>query len=403
MRLVEEHYYTMLSKVSLKALGIWPHDKSRIILLRRILIIILTMTYIIMQLSVFITTKYSVSLFAKIMSLVFPCIIVITQYCTFILKLKSIRNLHHQILEDWKIIQNELESEIMRKHIYNCRMFVLLGYLYNVFLIIITLVTQFFPIILDMVLPLDEPRPHKLLVTIECFVPLDKYFYIMVLHEFIIIILCFSMVLAMGTQLFVLTYHSFGMFRITSHRLEFFITNENYVMNVSNFEKKRTICRKVTDIVIAHRRAIEFCDILITCFNLTFCGMAFFGLLSLSMNLYRFVEATTISRNLEDMVMSFFTIISHLIYLYLTIFMGQKISDSNKEINILTYNISWYLMPVSSQKLILFLMQKSGKDFYLTIGSLLMAKMENFAAFLNTAMSYVVLMCSIQSENHLNK
>jgi len=37
-------------------------------------------------------------------------------------------------------------------------------------------------------------------------------------------------------------------------------------------------------------------------------------------------------------------------------------------------------MPVSSQKLILFLMQKSGKDFYLTIGSLLMAKMENFAA-----------------------
>jgi len=84
----------------------------------------------------------------------------------------------------------------------------------NVFLIIIMFVTQFFPIILDIVLPLDEPRPRKLLVTIECFVPLDKYFYVMVLHEFIIIMLCFSMVFAMMTQLFVLTYHSFGMFRI---------------------------------------------------------------------------------------------------------------------------------------------------------------------------------------------
>jgi len=84
----------------------------------------------------------------------------------------------------------------------------------NAFAIIIILVLQFFPVILDIILPLDEPRPRKLLVTIECFVPLDKYFYIMVLHESIIIILCFSMILAMGTQLFVLTYHSFGMFRI---------------------------------------------------------------------------------------------------------------------------------------------------------------------------------------------
>jgi len=41
---------------------------------------------------------------------------------------QQIKNLHHQILEDWKIIQDELESEIMRKHIYNCQMFVLLGY-----------------------------------------------------------------------------------------------------------------------------------------------------------------------------------------------------------------------------------------------------------------------------------
>jgi hypothetical protein len=111
---------------------------------------------------------------------------------------------------------NSISYKISEFHLGTfAKCFIFLFTVYNVFLIIITLVTQFFPIILDMVLPLDEPRPHKLLVTIECFVPLDKYFYIMVLHEFIIIILCFSMVLAMGTQLFVLTYHSFGMFRIT--------------------------------------------------------------------------------------------------------------------------------------------------------------------------------------------
>jgi len=44
---------------------------------------------------------------------------------------------------------------------------------------------------------------------------------------------------------------------LSSHRLEFFITDDNYLINASNFEKERAICRKIADIVIAHRRAIE--------------------------------------------------------------------------------------------------------------------------------------------------
>jgi len=46
---------------------------------------------------------------------------------------------------------------------------------------------------------------------------------------------------------------------------------------------------------------------------------------------------------------------------------------------IFRYSTSWYLIPVPSQKLILFLMQKTGKDFYFTIGFIFIAKMETFA------------------------
>lgn len=48
---------------------------------------------------------------------------------------------------------------------------------YGGFMIIGIFFIQFYPIILDIVLPLDEPRPYKLLVTLEYFVSQDKYIY----------------------------------------------------------------------------------------------------------------------------------------------------------------------------------------------------------------------------------
>lgn len=45
MDILEEHYYTILNIILLKALGIWPHDESRLVLLQRILVIVLTVTH----------------------------------------------------------------------------------------------------------------------------------------------------------------------------------------------------------------------------------------------------------------------------------------------------------------------------------------------------------------------
>jgi len=48
MHEIEEHYYTF-NKGFLKLLGIWPHDKSRFVLLQQMFIMVITMTYIAMQ------------------------------------------------------------------------------------------------------------------------------------------------------------------------------------------------------------------------------------------------------------------------------------------------------------------------------------------------------------------
>ncbi|XP_029673538.1 uncharacterized protein LOC115241752 [Formica exsecta] len=264
---------------------------------------------------------------------------------------------------------------------------------YGGFMIIGIFFIQFYPIILDIVLPLDEPRPYKLLVTLEYFVSQDKYIYTTALHECVIITLCGSMILATTTQLLIFIFHSFGMFKIASHRVKYYI--EDSVLHTSNLKKERAICENIIHAVIAHRRAMKFSDVLVSTFNVPYCIIAIFGVLSLSIK-YQFLEAITISKNMEDIAISFLLTIAHLLYMFVANLIGQKITDYNSKIFRMAYGTSWYLMPIPSQKLILFLMQKAGKEFNLRIGFIFVAKIETFSMLLNSALSYVTVLYSAQ-------
>ncbi|KAL0126417.1 hypothetical protein PUN28_005056 [Cardiocondyla obscurior] len=381
MRLIEKHYYT-INKSFLKALGIWPHNNSQFIsLLQQLLVLTLTLTYIGMQLLVFTTTKYNMVLFIKVSSFIFSFIVITLKYCTFMLKSKSIQNLHYFIQEDWKLIQNKLEFNIILKYAHNGQFCAHFLFLFIVFVVIALSFMQFLPYILDIVLPLDEPRPRKIIITAEYFDPENKYFVTEALHEILLIALVASIMFATASQLLVFCFHTLGMFQIVSHRIQYSI--EDSVLHASNSEKEYAIYKRVVQAVIAHRRTMEFFNILISSFNVPYCIIAIIGLISLSVNLYGLVEAIMISKNMNYILLYFIMTLNHLIYMFVTMTFGQKVNDSNNELFTLLYNTSWYMMPLSSQKLILFLLQKTGKELYAVVGMIIVAKMETFASVRN--------------------
>ncbi|KAF3054367.1 Odorant receptor 358 [Nylanderia fulva] len=378
-RIIEEHYYIMLHILLLKVLGIWPHDKSRLLLLQRALIIILNVTFICMQLLVFITSRYNLVLLVKTMSFVLPFMI--------------IKNLHYIIQEDWKIIRNKIESEIIQKYAHYGQFYITLIFLYTCFMIIAAVLIQFYPIIFDLIMPLDEPRPCKLIIGVEYFVPQDKYFITKALHELITASICGLIMLTTATQMLIFIVHSIGMFKIASYRVRYSL--EDSVLYMSNMEKERAICESIMQIVIAHRKAMKSSDVVISIFNVPVSIIAILAVLSLSTNLFRFLEAINL-KDTVDLGISFVIITIHLVVLFAASLIGQKVMDYNNEIFRLIYCTSWYLMPVPSQKLILFLMQKAGKEFNLKIGLIFVGKMENFTMLLNHALSYVTVMFSVQ-------
>ncbi|EZA48247.1 hypothetical protein DMN91_010359 [Ooceraea biroi] len=393
MHLIEEHYYT-INKSFLKMLGIWPHNKSRFILLQRILITFVTVTYISMQWSIFITAECTMPLFVKTMIRSYPFAIIVMKYFIFMFKSEAIKNMHYQIQQDWKLLRNKLESKIIQQYAHEGQLCTLFIFSFISFILVLVTVIQFLPNILDVILPLDEPRPRRLLVTAEYFIVKtnDKYYYTRVFHELVFLTMCASMIFATATQLLTFAFHSFGMFKIASHRIKYSI--EESILHVQKFGKEYTMCKTIMHAVTAHRRAMEFSNIFISCFNAPYCVMAILGIISLSISLYGLIEAATISKSMENLVICFISVIGHLVYIFVASYVGQKIIDYNNDLFKLAYNTSWYLMPVSSQKLILFLMQKTSRDFYFMIGLIFVAKMESSTTLMNAALSYVAVMYS---------
>ncbi|XP_067212011.1 uncharacterized protein [Linepithema humile] len=380
MYITEERYY-IVNKNILKILGIWSEEESLLVLLQRILITIIFILSIGTQLAVFITSRYNMTLFIKIMSITFPVLLISLKYYTFIFKSETLKILHYEIQEDFKILRDKLEEEIIQKHAHAAQLYMNIILLLFGSIMIGIMILQLFPIILDIILPLDEPRPCKPILMLEYFVPQDEYLYTIILHEFIMVLLFGSVLLATATQLLILIYHSFGMFKIASHRIKYSI--EESVLYTTNLEKESAICNRIMHAVIAHRRAVGFADAIITSFNVPYCIICVVGVLSLSINLFRFVQ-DLMSKDMGSTILSFIATLGHLLYMFAANYIGQIVSDSNRELFTLLYNTSWYLMPVPSQKLILFLMQKIGKDYYFTLGYIFVAKVESFATVRNT-------------------
>jgi len=79
-------------------------------------------------------------------------------------------------------------------------------------------IVQLLPYILDVMFPLDKPRPRKLIIMAEYLVSQDKYFITKILHEIVLIVICASIMYATASQLLVFCCHSFGMFKIARYQ-----------------------------------------------------------------------------------------------------------------------------------------------------------------------------------------
>ncbi|KYN38992.1 hypothetical protein ALC56_06418, partial [Trachymyrmex septentrionalis] len=284
------------------------------------------------------------------------------------------------LMERLQQICNELKDEnelnIMKEYGNNVKRYTTIFLLFAMSCIFIGILTQILWIIFDIVLQTNESHSRQMLhiMVSESFIDEEKYYYIILLYTNVVICIGTITITAIGTMLRGYLIHACGMFKIASYRIEQAMT----INNLQKKEKEIMIYKQIIYAVNVHRKAMELCKSLISCFE----GL-FFSLIAVGV-----LICTVIIIASKKKYILYFSSYPFIIWSFVH-----------------RYNVRWYIAPLHIQKMILFLLQIGNKAFGLHIGGLFVASLNCFASVRNVLLiiRYIkYIMCEMCKKTIMN-
>ncbi|EFN85016.1 hypothetical protein EAI_14346, partial [Harpegnathos saltator] len=251
-----------------------------------------------------------------------------------------IRYIFERIQRDWNMLKSQAELKIIKKYAKNARLYTIQFFIMSFFALFGYVVMLYLPTFLDLVYPLNESRPKKLPILSEYFF-LDEqdYYYPLLVHQSMVIALGITIVIVTETMNMVCIQHGCGLFEIT-----------------------------------------RFLDYFKSTFNPSYMILLILGVASITINLFRLLQAVTVMNDWEELMASGSFVLGQYGYMFTINYFGQKLNDRSFYVFKMTYEASWYTAPVQAQKFLILMQQKMIKGYILNINSLITASLETFAS-----------------------
>ncbi|KAL6445399.1 hypothetical protein ACFW04_002294 [Cataglyphis niger] len=326
---VQDQYFN-LNRILLLIVGLWPYQNSKLARFQFFCFFSIVITFIIFQFTTFITSKCTANFVIKVLSLVCIFICIIIKYYSFCINSETVRNLIEELQRIYNDLEDGNEIAIIEKYGRNAK------------------------------------------------------YYTATLTRFVVLV-------ATGSTFIAYFQYMCAMFTIASYRIE----NAIKIQISHNIIKhnKNLIHKSIKSAVDIHRKAIALCIDLISKFEMSFFFLIIFGVMTLSLNMFRIVSSTC---NTDELSLSFIVGFISLLYMFIANLVGQEITDHYNYIYVAAYKIRWYIAPPYIQKLILILLQRGNKNFGLNIGGLYIASIQCFTTLANTSLSYFTVMYSVR-------
>ncbi|XP_070159393.1 uncharacterized protein [Polyergus mexicanus] len=366
---IEDRYFS-LNRVLLLIVGLWPYQKSKLARLQFICFFSILITFIIFQLTTFITLKCTANFIIKVLSLAFGFICITIKYYSFFINSETVRDLMEQFQRIYNNLEDINEIAIIEKYGRNARYYTATLTILFVCSIFVPMSALIWPDILQIISSTNTSRPRQLQVS------------------------RLTSAVATGTMLIAYLQYICGMFTIASYRVQnaikIQISQDIIVRN------KKLAHSRIKSAVDIHRKAMELCIYLISKFEISFFFLIIFGVMTLSLNMFRIFQIGSSTRNVEELSISIIVGFISLLYMFVANLVGQEITDHYNYIYIAAYKIRWYIAPPDIQKLLLILIQRGNKTFGLNIGGLFIASIQCFAKLANASLSYFTVMYSVR-------
>ncbi|XP_039311472.1 uncharacterized protein LOC113003300 [Solenopsis invicta] len=331
--------------------------------------------------------------FFMVLTFVCPNLFATIKYFTFITKANSLKQLLEQIQNDCNLLKDKLEIDIVEKYNRNAGLFILslLGFSYILLLTFSTL--QYLPFILHKMLPFNKSRSIQLVTSTEYLIIPDKYIYVRILHEFLTFYVGLTTISATGLTIIIYCVHMCVLLEIASYRIKNIVQMNTLV--IPSPRREQIVHQKIVNAIIIHQRAIEYHELFMSVFLIPFGILCIIGVGCVVSALFLFSQQVA-SNNMGKAIVTFGFLQICLIYMLVGSYLGQRIIDNGMNLFKDTYNGLWYAAPLSTQKLLLFVMQRARMYFSLTFYGVIAASFDGLATLLKLAVSYFMVLNSVQ-------
>ncbi|XP_070165311.1 odorant receptor Or2-like isoform X1 [Polyergus mexicanus] len=340
--------------------------------------------------------------------MIFECLYQMVVTLAFLVKLlnqlwyrSKFQRLYETMENHWNIFTNEFEVRIMKTYSGTSQKFtvsysMLIYVMMSMFIIIPTLG----PMLLDIVLPLNESRSRHFAVYAEYGIDQNKYFVEIFLYTTIMITVGMAIMVSVDTMHIACTAHACSLFQVVGQQIENVVSHVHEVNETghrANTEyelfNEKIIYQKYIVCLKKHQLALEYVDILNDTHKIV--GISFSLLLGTLVSLIG-VRIVYVLDQMEEMIRFTFIIMGALLQLMIACYSGQKLMDESQNIFHRAYAAEWYKFSPRLRSLLIITLYRSVVPCKLTAGNLFPLSMSLFAAVVRASVSYFTTFLSLK-------
>ncbi|XP_020295571.1 uncharacterized protein LOC109860711 [Pseudomyrmex gracilis] len=311
------------------------------------------------QFTSFITNEFNVDILLHVLAYSVPWMGYTLKYSVFCFNVKKMRDLMERVRCDWNEFSNAQEIEIIKKYsavgklmttgvtckqhfrttifpnsYKDIRFAVVFMYTSISCFVVVQIISNY---LYDLATTANESRIRRIPILAEYFVDQEKYYSFIVMHLFLLALSGLSTLVATETLFMSYMQHACGLFEIA-----------------------------------------KFVDMAMTSFKWAYMMLLPLGVMSLSINLYRFSYLLK-SEDYYELIICSMIILGHFIFMLFCNYIGQIVIDHSGNMFDKAYETQWYRASLKVQKLICIVMQRTMRQYVLILGGLFIPSLEGFA------------------------
>ncbi|XP_051156931.1 odorant receptor 22c-like isoform X4 [Leptopilina boulardi] len=294
-----------------------------------------------------------------------------------------------KIQNDWDTLTSKHEVDILHKYGRKCRFYSMI-FAFGLFGNLSNFVFLHFSTLMRNTLK-NNNEPSQLLFLTDFGIDSEKYFYLILLHNYLSASICTAVIVNGDIVLLMFLEHACGVFEIIGNKLTSAIKENSNSTNNVNFRKK--LQQEIKLCVSMHRRVLLYVNDVQSVFSTAY--LFVFGLSIIDLSITG-VQSVMSKNNPEEAIRFGFYTMCQVFHIFLLTLPPQQLLDSSLSLPIYIYNTDWYYLSTETKKMLLLIMKRGSQPTTFIVGKIFIPSLQFFTKVLQTSLSYFTVLISVR-------